>query len=348
MKYYTGIDFHLQKSVVTVMDQTGNIVNEATLHHADRDGIVNFFSALPPKTSVAIEATRNWYWMIDLLQELNLDVKLVHVKKARIIAESTIKTDKIDSAILAHLDRSNFLPTAYIADKETRSQRELLRFYMNLVKIRSSLKNRIHAVLAKNNIQHGHSDLFGTSGTEFLKNLQLPPMFQLELNGYLAVLGNINIQIKTAQKQIKLQCKESSYVKYLLSVPGVSYFSALLLSAEIADINRFRTYKKICSYAGLVSSTHQSADTCYQGHIIKDSNKYIRYVLVEAVPVAIRKDAALFNFYTRIKLKKGSKKAKIATARKMLVSIYSMLKNNQHYQFNKNINQMISVSKLGD
>ncbi len=132
MEHYIGVDFHMQHSSVAVMDKDGTIKDERKLYHTDTQELVDYFSSFDKDTSVALEATRNWYWFVDLMQELELDVKLVHAKKARIIAESTIKTDKIDARVLAHLDRCNFLPRAYIADKETRAAREILRYYMGL------------------------------------------------------------------------------------------------------------------------------------------------------------------------------------------------------------------------
>lgn len=350
MQHYIGIDFHKQHSSVAVIDSSGNIIDERKLSHTDQKEFMDYFSCFTKGTHVSVEATRNWYWLIDALQGLELDVKLVHAKKTRIIAESTIKTDKIDAAILAHLDRCNFLPQAYIADKETRYTRELLRYRMNLVKIRSSIKNRIHAILAKNNIQHCLSDLFGKKGIIFLKEIKLPLIFRLEIDGYLSVMDNLNQHIHDTEIEIKKKCKESVYTKHLMTIPGISYFSSLLLAAEIADINRFSTYKKLCCYAGLASSTHQSADKTYHGHIIKDSNKYIRSCLIEAIPIAIKKDPNLWLFYTKIQRKKGKNKAKIATARKLLISIYYMLKNNTDYRRSKRenkYNQVNSIEKLG-
>ena len=203
MNHYIGVDFHMQHSSVAVMDKDGAIKDERKLYHTDTQGLISYFSSFDKDTSVALEATRNWYWFVDLIQEIGLDVKLVHAKKARIIAESTIKTDKIDARILAHLDRCDFLPTAYIAGKEIRSQRELLRYYMNLVRLRASVKNRVHAILAKNNIHHVFSDLFGKAGTLFLKELPLPRIFRMELDGYLSVLDNVNKRIEDAKEEIK-------------------------------------------------------------------------------------------------------------------------------------------------
>lgn len=336
MGHYIGIDFHKQFSSLAVMDDKGQIMDERKLYHDNQPELVQYFSQFSPGTSVSLEATRNWYWLVDLLQELNLDVKLVHAKKARIIAENTIKTDKIDARILAHLDRCNFLPQAYIANQQTRNQRELLRYHLSLVKIQTSIKNRIHAVLAKHNIQHGFTDLFGKSGIEFLKDLPLSKIFRLEINGYLELLKNLADTLKGVKKEITTHCQMSPESTLLDTIPGIGVLGALLLAAEIADIHRFKTVKKFCCYGGFASSTHQSADTLYHGKIIKDSNKYIRYILIEAIHHAVKKDPRLWRFYNKIQRTKGTNKAKIATGRKLLVAIYHMLKNKQPYRIGQN------------
>lgn len=348
MRHYIGVDFHMQHSSVAVMDSKGNIERECKLYHNDEEELRSFFGSFGKDTSVSIEATRNWYWFIDLLQEMGLSPKLVHAKKVRVIAESTIKTDKVDARTLAHLDRCNFLPLSYIADKETRSARELLRYRMALVKVQTSVKNRVHAVLAKNNIHQGYSDLFGKSGLEFLQGLKLSVMFRLELDGYLRVLGNLKEEIKEVEKIIRKQCSVSDYAKRLMTMPGISYFTGLLLACEIADIDRFGTYKKLCCYAGLASSTSQTGDTTHHGHIIKDSNRYIRYALIEAVPYAVRKDYRLGSLYHSLMRKKGKGKAKIVVARKLLTSIYFMLRDKTDYICNKKRTYRVNpLKKLG-
>lgn len=137
--------------------------------------------------------------------------------------------------------------------------------------------------------------------------------------------------IKASEKEIKKQAVLDDNAKLLMTIPGISYFSGLLLSMEIGDINRFANYRKLCCYSGVVSSTHQSADKQYHGHIIKDSNKYIRWCLIEAVNKAKNKDPRLKWFYDKIMRKKGKPKARIATARKLLISIYFMLRNKKVY-----------------
>ena len=348
MSYYIGIDLHKQFSSVAILDETGQLMDQQKIYHTNQQDVIDYFATYPAKTNVAVEATGNWYWLVDSLQSLGLNVKLVHAKKARIIAESTVKTDKIDARALAHLDRCNFLPQAYICDPHTRSQRELLRYYMSLVQVRTSIKNRIHAILAKYNIHHPFSDLFGKAGLKFLRELPLPEMFQWELNGYLDLLEYLFFLVAKVQIRIKKTCELSDTAKLLLTIPGFAHFSALCLSSEIADIRRFKTSKKFCCYAGLASSTHQSANTLYHGPIIKDSNKYIRYVLLEAVPKTIKKDRKLWLFHQRILQRHGRNKAKVATARKLATSIYHVLKNNTAYCLNHNsLHQVNSASELG-
>ncbi len=349
MRYYIGVDFHKQFSFVSVMDTNGNILEQQQLNHLDVSSIREFFSRFAPDASVSVEATRSWYWFVDLLQDLGLTVNLVHPKKTRIIAESTIKTDKIDATILAHLDRCNFLPKAFIPDLQSRSLRELLRYHLSLVKFRTATKNKIHALLAKLNIHHQHSDLFGKAGQKFLSDLSLPDIFRLELNGYINLLSHLKDSIDAVALVIKNSCQLSPMAHRLFNVPGLGHFSALLLTAEIADIHRFSCFKKFCSYAGLAPSTHQSASKIYHGHIIKDSNSYIRYTLIEAVPHAIKKDNSLYFFYNRIAKKRGANKARIATARKLAKIIYFMLSKNQDYYLNKTIthSRVSPYTKLG-
>lgn len=349
MRYYIGVDFHKQFSFVSVMDTNGNILEQRQLSHLDLSSIRGFFSRFAPDASVSVEATRSWYWFVDLLQDLGLSVNLVHPKKTRIIAESTIKTDKIDASVLAHLDRCQFLPKAFIPDLHSRSLRELLRYHLSLVKFRTATKNKIHALLAKLNIHHSFSDLFGKAGFEFLHKLTLPDIFRLELNGYLNLLDHLKESINAAALVIQNSCSASPIAQRLFQLPGLGHFSALLLAAEIADIHRFKSFKKFCSYSGLAPSTHQSGSKIYHGRIIKDSNSYIRYVLIEAVTHAIKKDNSLYWFHQRIAKKHGLGKARVATARKLAKIIFFMLSKNQDYFPNKTIfhSRVSPYTKLG-
>jgi len=116
----------------------------------------------------------------------------------------------------------------------------------------------------------------------------------------------------------------------LLTIPGIGYFSALLIY-EVGDINRFPNSKKLCSYAGLVPTVRQSGNKIIRGRITKEGNKLLRWVLVQCAHTAVRKDERFKRFYERIKAKKGPQKAIVATARKLLTVIYACWKNKTPY-----------------
>lgn len=350
--YHIGLDQHKDFSQLAVVDSAG-AVKENTRVINTNDHIREFFLDIPKTSIVTMEATGNWYWLYDLLEDIGLKVKLAHPRKVRLIAEAAIKTDKIDCETLAHLERINYLPESYVPSKEIRELRELMRHRSSLVWIKSSLKNKVHALLSKRGLKHEFlTDIFGKAGREFLSQIELPKIYRLELDGYLKLIDQLQAEIKALEKIVKQKAvKDNKYALLLLTVPGISYVSALSLAAEIADIKRFKNYKKLCSYAGLASSTDQSADKIRHGHIIKESNKYIRTVLVEATHKAIRQDPHLSHKYFNLAKKRGNNKARIAIARKMLVSIYFMLTENKPYRIrdiegNKSKNYLIKNLEL--
>lgn len=320
------------------MDSQGENKQKIRLHN-HKEIISEFFEPFPRSSSISIEATYNWPWLVDLLEAMDFKPKLAHPKKVRIIAESTVKTDKIDSEVLAHLDRLNFLPLSYIPSKQDRGLRELLRYRQYLVKIRTALKNRIHSSLAKLGIWYSFSDLFGKAGREFLMNLDLEPAYKRPILEQLEFISLLDKRITEVEKTVKPQSHENPSAQIIGTAPGLGDLSALLLAIEIGPINRFRTHKKLVSLGGLSSTVSQSADRTKHGHINKDSNPFIRWVLIEAVPKAIKKDPKLKACYSKVLIKKGKAKAKIAIARKLLVAIYFMLKNNQPYKISHNINK---------
>jgi len=181
---YTGVDYHRSFSYLTTMNDKGEIIGQKKL--PSNGEIVDFLKEFGEEMEVAIEATPSWYWLYDHLEDEGFEVKLSHPLKTKAIAYAKVKTDKVDSATLAHLLRSNLLPLSYVPEKPVRLNRELLRYRASLVKIQSGVKNKIHTVLAKNNVSHGYSDLFGKEGMVFLHSLALPENYKIALEGYQA------------------------------------------------------------------------------------------------------------------------------------------------------------------
>ena len=173
---YVGIDYHKKYSHVTAIDEEGRVIRSKRLENKP-EPFQEFFKRLGGPSETVLEASRTWGVMYDLLEDVEEveSVELAHSLKVRAIAEAKIKTDKIDSHILAQLLRADLIPAAYIPGKETRSFKEMLRQRIFLVRMRTRLKNRIHVLLDRLHIPlPSVTDLFGKRGTDYMRRLNLP------------------------------------------------------------------------------------------------------------------------------------------------------------------------------
>lgn len=327
-----GLDQHKYFSQVAVMDEKGAIIKEHKLSHKDKESISQYLSPFKGDSKVAMESTGNWTWMCDLLEKEGFEVHLSHPLKTRLICEAKVKTDKVDARMLAHLLRADLLPESYIAPLEVRQERQKLRYRLSLVKMRTALKNRIHGLLEQLGVTVPPvTDLFGKEGIAWLRTVHLDGSYLMSLEGYLRLIDELNLLIHEMDVEIKRSLKDNQSASLLDTIPGIGILTSHLLIAEIGPIDRFPSAKKLCSYAGLVPSVHQSGQTSYNGRITKQGSRYIRWAMIEAAQKAYLKDASLSKFYHKLCAKKGRSKAIVALARKMLVIAYNVLKYNEPY-----------------
>jgi transposase len=343
---YTGLDYHKSFSYITTMNDRGEIVSQKKL---PSDGqIIDFLKEFGDSMEVAIEATPSWYWLYDQLEDVGFKVRLSHPLKTKAIAYAKVKTDKVDSATLAHLLRSNLLPLSYVPEKSVRLNRELLRYRASLVKIQTGVKNKIHTILAKNNVSHGYSDLFGKEGMAFLHSLTLPENYKIALEGYITVLDAVRREIREVSRKVQQLAEEDRDALLLMTIPGMGYYSALLTKSEIGDVKRFRSAKPLCAYAGLVPSTYASGNTCFHGHITKQGSRWLCWILIEAAIHAVKRPGVLRRFYFKVERKKGGQIAKVATARKLLEWIYHILRDGKTYQEMEKIADLLGRGEPGN
>jgi transposase len=339
---YIGIDLHKETCYATTLDKEGEIIDRREFKN-NREEWEKYIEEMPRDSKVAVEACSYWYPVCDLLEERGIEMVLSHPSKTRIIAEAKIKTDKVDSKNLAKLLRADFLPQSYIPSKEIRENRELLRLRVQLGKDRTVVKNRIHALMAKNGVKHEFSDLFGVEGMNFLREIDLPELQRIAVDVLLRQLESIDKEIEHVQKQIAVIAREDEDIKILMTIPGIDYYSAMIIKNEIGEIERFLDYKKLCSFAGLVPRVHQSGNTRWEGHITKEGDALLRWILIQVVHQVVRYPGELRKFYYELKKKKSTKIAVVATARKLLRVIYCMLARKENYRYER---KALTESKL--
>jgi hypothetical protein len=180
-----GIDLHRKRSFIAVIDDQGELALSRRIVN-DRDTFLELLGGLEGESQIAVEATYGWEWLAELLEDAGYDMHLAHPLCTRAIAAARVKTDAVDAKTLAHLLRADLSPEAYIAPRELRDIRELLRHRAALVAMRTALKNRVHAILAKHGITHEQSDLFGKARRGFLATVALRDASRRRLDSLLA------------------------------------------------------------------------------------------------------------------------------------------------------------------
>ncbi|HSR85774.1 MAG TPA: IS110 family transposase [Streptosporangiaceae bacterium] len=212
--------------------------------------ILGVIGGLPAGTSAAFEAAYRWGWLVELLEDYGFAPHLVHPLRCKAIASARLKNDKVDAAILAQLLRADLLPEAWIAPPEVRQLRALLRHRVQLVRLRTLLRNRIHAVLA----DHGHDRPAGCwsgPGRGWLAALDLPAASREVVEDDLALIDALQVPIDRLDWEVHQRAKADPRVKVLTQLPGVGPFTALVILAEVGDVTRLGLVRELASRAGL-------------------------------------------------------------------------------------------------
>lgn len=325
---YIGLDLHKEYSHVAVMTDDGDLTAEYRIDH--EPGELETFAEEYAGSNVAMEATGSYRYVYEILDQ-SMEVTLVNPSQTRVFAEAKGKTDSIDAKMLAHLLRADLVAESYVPPEEIRQARDLVRARKSLVEERTAEKNRVRAVLSRT----GHSydgDLFGEDGRTFFEELELSTVDRGIIEAHMAAIDALNEQIRKLELTIQDVAEAGADTQRLMSIPGVSYFTGLLIKSEIGEIDRFPSADHLVSYAGLDPSVRQSGDKEIRGGITKQGSAPLRWALVQCANVAVRHDDYLGNFYTRLRDRKSHQVAIVATARKMLVSIFHMLDREEVYQ----------------
>jgi len=297
----------------------------------EADRVAKFFKRYPG-IPVAVESTMNWIPFYENLESLGCKVLLSNPLQTKAIAHARIKNDKVDSRVLADLLRTNLLPTAHIQPRKIRDLKELVRERSGFAQMRTKIKNKIHSVLFKTNSRHEFTDLYGKAGMKWLAELELCDIYKQQLNRHIETLKHLNEQIDKISDIIESTAKLDFDCKLLMTIPGISYYSALMIKSEIGDISRFKSTAKLCSYAGLIPSTYASADKIRTGRITKRGSKWLRRTLIDAVTSGSRNPNRIGAFYKKLKKSKGTGKAKVAAGRKLCSVIFAMLTDQAPFQ----------------
>jgi transposase len=323
MNVYVGMDVHRKRSQVAIVDDAGAQQRNRNLAN-DPAKLVPLLGVLPPGTPVAFEAAYGWGWLVELLEELELEPHLVHPSRCKAIASARLKNDKVDAATLAQLLRADLLPEAWIAPQEVRDLRALLRHRASLVRMGTACKNRVHAVLADRGI--GEDRILWTGpGRAWLAALELPPIPRAIVEDCCGLLDALATPIGRLEREIATLAKPDPRVQALMVLPGVGRLTAMTLVAEIGDIGRFPTARKLCAWAGLTPQVRNSDRKVRHGHITKQGSPWVRGILEEAAQMA-KRHPMFAGAYGELARRRGKNIATVAIARRLLARSFHILR----------------------
>ncbi len=260
---YLGIDIHKRYAQVAVMGEAGEIVEEVRVENANLDELAQHYAG----AEAAIEATSNYYHIHDTLSE-HLDVTVAHPSKLTLIANTDKKTDRVDAKELSRMVRLDSVPESYVPTDEIREARALVRGRQKLVENRTEYANKIHGLLSDHGITQEIKPL-SVSGRESLRDLSLPTPWNTLLASYLEMIETLTDEIERLEATIEERAGSLPETQLLMTIPGVSYCPALMIYAEVGEIDRFDRDKEVVSYAGLNPVIREPGDSRIEGGISK-------------------------------------------------------------------------------
>jgi transposase len=284
-----------------------------------------------------VEATRNWYWFVDMLQERGVKVHLANPKQTKAISWGRKKGDKVDAETLCRLLESGYLPTCWTPDKKTRDLREIVRYRIKLVRIRTQLKNMIRSYFSKQNIPIPMDNLWTLKGTEWLRKTQIKYPHN-EMKKYcLRLIDEISKVIEIYDKKLEKLSKKTKEIEILETIPYVGYNRALTIITETGPIEMFKRAKSYVACCGLAPTTKSSGGKIRHGRLSKEARLVLKWTFIEIANQAYSVDSDLSEYFYRIQCRRGKNIAKISLARKIAKGVYHMLKNKISFEEYKRV-----------
>jgi transposase len=246
------------------MDLAGEILKEGNVPTEEAAALVPDVD-----TAVVLEATGSWHFAYDALVATGATVKLAHPARVKAIASARVKTDKIDARILAHLLRSDLIPEAWAPPQTTRELRDLVRLRWRFVTQRTTAKNRISNLLARECLRFPGSDMFGKSGRAWLAAQDLSVHTCTMVSMLLASIDEADAHVASLTARLHELLDGDFDMHLLMSIPGVGFITAATLVAELGDWRRFSHAKQVSAYFGIIPSVRASASVAHYGRITR-------------------------------------------------------------------------------
>jgi transposase len=324
-----GCDLHTRTQQIAMLDtETGEVV-ERRLEHENGEA-KRFYEGLKEAALVGMESTGYALWFAALLAELGHELVVGDAAKIRAMEPRKQKHDRRDAEHLLNLLVRGDFPRLWLPSVEERDVRVLLEHRHQLVELRTRAKNGLQAIALNYGLAR-RGRLWSEAGQQALQKLPLRAGMARRREDLLRLLAQLDSWIHELDERLKREAEEREAARRLMTHPGVGPLTALGTVLVLGPVERFPDARHVTSYVGLIPQEESSGSRQRFGHLTKQGNRLLRFLLVEAAQTASRLDPALKRVYRRLAFRKGHALAKVAVARKLLIRLYIMLRDEIDY-----------------
>jgi transposase len=327
-----GVDYHPSFQQIAFFDEETGECGERQLNHSDGEA-ERFYRDLQKRgirVRVGMEATGYSRWFERLLAELGIEIWMGDPAEIKAKRVKKRKTDRNDALLLLRLLRENNFPRIWVPSPENRDLRQLLWHRHRLVQMRTRIMNQLQA-LAMNEGYRWKKKLFSEKGRAQLEKLALAPWASRRRQELLELLDRLNPRIEDLTAAVEQEASKRPEVLRLMTHPGVGPLTALAYVLIIGTPARFQRGKQIGTYVGMIPSEDSSAGKQRLGHISKQGNSLLRFLLVEAAQAAARIHPDWRRRYIHLAMRRHKSIAKVAMGRRLAVRLYWMWRNGCEY-----------------
>jgi len=327
-----GCDYHPGFQQIACVDTDTGELSEHRLAH--REEAEAFYRGLKPRNlsaRVGMESSGHSRWFERLLGELQFELWIGDPAEIRTKRVRKQKTDRQDAQLLLRLMLEDRFPRIWVPDAENRDLRQLLWHGHRMVQARTRIMNQRQAVALNEGICC-KKRLWREKGRQQLESFRLAPWASRRRHDLLELLDRLNPTIAALSQAIEQAVEKCPAAQRLQTHPGVGPLTALAFVLIIGKPDRFECGKQIASYLGLVPLEDSSGNRRRLGHITKQGNSLLRFLLVEAAQVTARSLPEWRSKYVHLTMRRGRKIAKVAMARKLAVRLYWMMRKEWDYE----------------
>ena len=327
-----GCDYHPSfQQIAFIDDETGELQERRLMHREEAEQFYRALATSGVEVRVGMEASGHARWFERLLAELNLELWTGDAAKIRAKRVRKQKTDRQDAQHILRLMLKDDFPKIWVPSWENRDLRQLLWHRHRMVQTRTRIMNQLQAAALNEGLRY-KKKLWRKTGREQLESLPLAPWASRRRSDLLEILDRIHPTIAELTHAIEQEAEKCPPAQRLMTHPGVGALTAMAFVLMVGEAERFSCGKQIASYLGLVPEEDSSGERRRLGHISKQGNSLLRFLLVEAAQVTVRSDGRWRNRFFHLAQRRGRKIAKVAMARKLAIGLYWMWRRGWNYE----------------